>query len=78
MAVTTVVEPRRMGRKKGERRTVMVRTYEEFAERVKQASGERGMTAADFCDRFLMPCVEKAHRAYIQEEVRKLSGGPDQ
>lgn len=62
-----------MGRKKGERRTVMVRTYEDFAEKVKQASGERALTAAEFCDRFLLPCVEKAHREYIKNESRKLA-----
>jgi hypothetical protein len=63
-----------MGRKKGERRTVMVRTYEEFAEKVKQAAGERGMTAAEFCEVFLTPCADKAHRDYIRAESKKLSG----
>jgi hypothetical protein len=74
MTTATVMETARtMGRKKGERKTVMVRTYDEFAERVKQAAGERGLTAADFCDRFLTPCVERAHREYIRAEAMKLA-----
>jgi hypothetical protein len=64
-----------MGRKKGERRTVMIRTYKDFAELVLQAAGERRLTAAEFCDRFLTPCVEKAHRDYIKAESRKPSEG---
>ena len=63
-----------MGRKKGERKTVMVRTYEGFADRVKKAAGERGLTAAEFCDRFLLPCVDRAHRDYIRSESKKLAG----
>lgn len=74
MPVELAVEiPSKMGRKKGERRTVMVRAYEQFAEKVKQASGERGMTAADFCEVFLTPCVDKAHRDYIKAESKKLA-----
>jgi hypothetical protein len=53
----------------------MVRTYEDFAEKVKQAAGERGLTAAEFCDRFLTPCAERAHRDYIRAESKKLEGG---
>jgi hypothetical protein len=76
MATNNQLElPRTMGRKKGERKTVMVRTYEDFAEKVKQAAGERGMTAAEFCGIFLAPCVERAHRDYINAESKKLSGG---
>lgn len=67
--------PRTMGRKKIERRTVMIRVYEEFAEKVKRASGERGMSAADLCEQLLTPCVERAHREYIKTESKKLSGG---
>jgi len=78
MATNTQMEaPRTMGRKKGERKTVMVRTYEGFAEKVKQAAGERGMTAAEFCDAHLSPCVERAHRDYIRAESKKLSGSKD-
>ena len=76
MATNTLREkPRTMGRKKGERKSVMIRAYEDFAERVKQASGERGLTAADFCEQFLTPCVDKAHRDYIKAESKKLGGG---
>ena len=64
-----------MGRKKGERKTVMVRAYDTFVEKVKQAAGERGLTAAEFCEQLLMPCVEKAHRDYIKAEARRLGGG---
>jgi hypothetical protein len=67
--------PETMGRKKGERRTVMIRTYEDFAELVLQAAGERRQIAAEFCDRFLTLCVKKAHRDYIKAEWRKLSEG---
>lgn len=75
MATDTLLgSPRTMGRKKGERKTVMVRAYEEFADRVKQASGERGLTAAEFCDEFLTPCVDKAHRDYIKAEAKRLAG----
>lgn len=71
----TLEAPRAMGRKKGERKTVMIRAYEDFAEQVKRAAGERGLTAADFCERFLTPCVDKAHREYITAEAKKLAGG---
>lgn len=75
-AIDTLPErARTMGRKKGERKTVMVRAYEEFAEKVRQASAERGLTAAEFCERFLTPCVDKAHRDYIRAESKKLAGG---
>lgn len=63
-----------MGRKKAEKKTTMLRVYEDFAEKVRQASGERGLTAADFCERFQTPCVEKAHREYIRNEAKKLAG----
>jgi hypothetical protein len=76
MATKTLPEPTEaMGRKKGERKTVMIRTYEDFAEMVLQAAGERRLTAAEFCDRFLTPCVQKAHRDYIRAESRKLTEG---
>jgi hypothetical protein len=42
---------------------------------VLQAAGEWRLTAAEFCDRFLIPCVEKAHREYIKAESKKLSEG---
>ncbi len=75
MANDTLLEnPRKMGRKKGTRKTVMVRAYEEFADLVNQAAGERRMTAADFCEKFLAPCAEKAHRDYIKAESKKLAG----
>ena len=77
VTLTPTRQVARMGRKKGERKTVMVRAYDKFAEKVKQASGERGLTAADFCDQFLTPCVEKAHRDYISREAKKLAGGGD-
>jgi hypothetical protein len=64
-----------MGRKKGERKTVMIRVYEDLAEKVKQASGERGITAAEFGERFLTPCAERAHRDYINAESKRLEGG---
>jgi len=64
-----------MASKKADRKTVMVRAYEAFAEKVKQASSERGMTAAEFCESYLTPCVDKAHRDYIQAEVKRLAGG---
>jgi hypothetical protein len=63
-----------MARKKLEAKTVMVRTYEAFAEKVKQASGERKMSAAEFCEQFLTTCVDKAHRDYIQREAKRLAG----
>jgi hypothetical protein len=72
----TLESPPTMGRKKGERKTVMIRVYEEFAETVKQASGERGLTAAEFSEVFLAPCVDKAHRDYINAESKKLARGP--
>lgn len=55
------------------RKTVMVRVYEDTANAITQAAGERRMTAADFCETFLSPCVEKAHREYIRAESEKLS-----
>jgi hypothetical protein len=64
-----------MASKKADRKTVMVRAFEEFAEKLKQASGERGLTAAEFCEVHLTPCVDKAHRDYIQAEAKRLAGG---
>jgi hypothetical protein len=78
MATETLPEKTRtMGRKKGERKTVMVRAYDDFAEQAKQAAAERGLTVAEFLNRFVIPCVEKAHRDYIQAEAKRL-GGDDQ
>jgi hypothetical protein len=71
----TTEKPRKMGRKKGERDTGMMRVYDEFTEKVKQASGERGLTAADFCEQFLTPCLDKAHRDYITAEAKRLERG---
>jgi hypothetical protein len=64
----------KMGRKKGSRKTVMLRVYEENAELILQFAGERRMTAADFLEKFLLPCGEKAHRDYIVSESKKLKG----
>lgn len=64
-----------MGRKKSDRKTVMLRAYEDFVERVNQAAGERRMTSADFLDSFVSPCVDKAHRDYIKAESKKLAKG---
>ncbi len=74
-AITLTESPPAMGRKKNDRKTVMIRAYEEFTKKVSQASGERGLSAADFCEQFLTPCVEKIHRDYIEEESRKLASG---
>ena len=63
-----------MGRKKGTRKTVMVRVYEETANLITQAAGERRLTAAEFCESFLTPCADKAHREYIKAEVERLKG----
>ena len=62
-----------MGRKKSERNTTMVRTYVEFADTLRQAAGERNLSAAEFCEQFLQPCVEKAHRDYIKAESKRLT-----
>jgi hypothetical protein len=68
---------RTMGRKKGTRKTVMLRVYEETAETVLQFAAERRLTAADFVEAYMLPCGEKAHRDYIEAESRKLQkGGP--
>lgn len=29
---------------------------------------------ADFMDQFLTPCVDKAHREYIETEAKRLKG----
>ena len=74
MATLTMAEPNEsMGRKKRESKTVLMRASERFAEQVKQAAGERGLTAAEFCEQFLQPCVEKAHRDYIKAESKRLT-----
>jgi hypothetical protein len=62
-----------MGRKKGNRKTVMIRAYEDFSEKLKQASAERGLTAAEFFDQFCTIIVDEAHRGYIMEESEKLA-----
>jgi hypothetical protein len=75
MAVSTLTkEPRGMGRKKRERKTGMIRVYDDFVAMVLQAAGERRLTAADFADQFLKPCLEKAHRDYIRVEAKRLGG----
>jgi hypothetical protein len=79
MAVSTLTRERRaMSRKKRERKTGMIRVYEDFVEMVLQAAGERRLTVADFCDQFLTPCLERAHRDYIKSESKKLAGGGSQ
>jgi hypothetical protein len=68
-----------MGRKRSERKTVMVRVYDDFAEKVRRAAGVHGLPIAKFCDRVLMPCIDAAHRNYIEAESRRLkiaAGGP--
>jgi uncharacterized protein (DUF1778 family) len=62
----------KMGRKKGERKSVLIRVYEESAEAINQAASERRMTVADFVESKMLPCAEKAHREHIEEEYRKL------
>jgi hypothetical protein len=64
-----------MGRKKGERRTTLVRVYEEFAEKLTQAAGERRLSVAEFTEKFTTSCVDKAHRDYIRAESKRISGG---
>ena len=61
-----------MGRKKGTRATTLIRSYVEFAGQITQASAERGITVAEFCDRFLTTHVEAAHRDYIATESKRL------
>jgi hypothetical protein len=75
MATQTLVEaPGKMGRKKGERKTVMIRIYDADAQTVNQAASERRMTVADFFGKHLVPCADKAHRDYIKAESKKLEG----
>lgn len=67
---------RAMGRKKAsDKKTVMIRVYEDFAETLTQAAGERRLTVAEFTAKFTSPCVEKAHRDYIAAESKRLAGG---
>ena len=49
-------------------RMEFIRVSKEFAEKVKQASGERGMTAAEFCERhlFLQPQQNAARSVKIE------------
>jgi hypothetical protein len=76
MATRTLPEPTEtMGRKKGERKSGMMRVYVEFLELVSQAAAERRITVAEFSERFLTPCADKAHRDYIKSEHKKLAGG---
>ena len=70
----TMEMPPKMGRKKGTRKTVMVRVYEETADLINQAAGERRLTAADFCEQYVIPCADKAHRDYIASESKRLGG----
>lgn len=79
MAIETIRRTDTMGRKKSEGdlapKGTMMRVSEAFAEKIKRASGERGLTATEFCDQFLTPCTDKAHREYIQAEAKRLAGG---
>jgi hypothetical protein len=73
MATKTIAGiPNKMGRKKGERKTILIRVYMEDGERINQAASERRMTVADFFERFLIPCTDKAHREYIRDEAKRL------
>lgn len=64
-----------MGRKKADRETKLIRVYGEFAQRVNLAATVRGMTVADFCETFLGPSLERAHREFIEAEAKKLDKG---
>jgi hypothetical protein len=64
-----------MGRKKGERSTVLIRIYEDNLEAIRQAAGERNLTIAELIDQHAMPCIAKAHRDYIKAEAKKLGDG---
>lgn len=72
---TGAIETRRMGRKKGEQETTLMRANRDFVELVKRASGERNMTVAEFCHRFLLPCAEKAHRDWLHAELKRMEDG---
>jgi hypothetical protein len=76
MATRTLPEPSEtMGRKKGERKSAMVRVYVEFHAALQQAAAERQITVAEFAEQFLTPCLERAHRDHIKSEYKRLSGG---
>lgn len=77
MNTAPILEAPRMGRKRGERRTVLARVYDDFLETVKQAAGERRLTVAEFLDLHALPCVRKAHADYIKAESKKLGGGSE-
>ena len=64
-----------MGRKKANRKTVMIRAYEDFSAKLKQVSAERGLTAAEFCDQFFTIIIDESHRKYIEGESEKLAAG---
>ena len=61
-----------MGRKKSERKTVMVRVYEEFAAAVNLGAQERWITAAEFCEQFLAHAVAKARADHAKAEAKRL------
>ena len=65
---------RKMGRKKGEKETVLMRVYKNEADEINQAASERRLTVADFVAGHLKSCVEKAHRDYIKAESKRLEG----
>jgi hypothetical protein len=69
-----VKDSRPMGRKRGEKTSTMIRVYTDFADQVRQAAGERGMTVGEFLERFAGPSVAKAHKDYIRAEAKKLAG----
>jgi hypothetical protein len=63
-----------VGRKKSERKTTLTRLYETSAQKMKHAASERQLTVAEFFERLVEPCVEKAHRDYIKAESKKIAG----
>jgi hypothetical protein len=62
-----------MGRKKADRKTVMIRAYDDFAKKLKQVSAELGLTAAEFLDQEVIVVLDETHRRYIHEESEKLA-----
>lgn len=55
-------------------RYALLPVYEGTARFLKQVAGEYGLSVPEFCDRFLLPCVERAHKEYIRAESKKIEG----
>lgn len=63
------------GEKQPKRYGVMVRVTDEFAAALRDATGVEHMSAAEFCDAYLLPVVRKHYKAAILKRAKGFEEG---